>query len=77
MTDGGFAAYARSCGWSLARAHARSGDRVALAAYLGSGSAFDKAIVRFAAAYGDQNERDHQALADAAEAGTIAVEHGI
>ena len=77
MTDGGFTAYTRGCGWSLARAHARSGDRVALAAYLGSGSAFDKAIVRFAAAYGDQNERDHQALADAAEAGTIAVEHGI
>ena len=77
MTDADFPAYARGCGWSLARAHARSGDRVALAAYLGSGSAFDKAIARFAVAYGDQNERDHQALADAAEAGTIAVEHGI
>jgi uncharacterized protein (DUF2252 family) len=77
MADSGFTAYARSCGWSLARAHARSGDRVALAAYLGSGSAFDKAIVRFAAAYGDQNERDYRALAAAAEAGRIPVERGV
>jgi uncharacterized protein (DUF2252 family) len=77
MTESGFAAYTRSCGWSLARAHARSGDRVALAAYLGSGSAFDKAIARFAATYGDQNERDYQALSDAAGAGGIAVEHGV
>jgi uncharacterized protein (DUF2252 family) len=77
MTESGFAAYVRSCGWSLARAHARSGERVAIAAYLGSGRSFDKAMVRYAAAYADQNELDHKALAEAAEAGRIPVEHGV
>jgi uncharacterized protein (DUF2252 family) len=77
MTDSGFAAYGRSCGWSLARAHARSGDRLAIAAYLGSGRSFDKALVRFASAYADQNERDHQALADAVAAGSVVAEHGV
>jgi uncharacterized protein (DUF2252 family) len=77
MTDSGFAAYGRSCGWSLARAHARGGDRLAIAAYLGSGRSFDKALVRFASAYADQNERDHQALADAVEAGTVLAEQGV
>lgn len=77
MTESGFAAYVRSCGWSLARAHARSGDRVAIAAYLGSGSSFDKAMVRYATAYADQNELDHRALAEAADAGRVPVEHGV
>jgi uncharacterized protein (DUF2252 family) len=77
MTEHGFAAYVRSCGWSLARAHARGGDRHAIAAYLGSGSSFDKAMVRFAAAYADQNERDFQALADAVEQGRVDAERGI
>ncbi len=77
MTDSGFAAYGRSCGWSLARAHARSGDRHAIASYLGSGRSFDKALVQFAAAYADQNERDHQALADAVAAGTVVAEQGV
>jgi uncharacterized protein (DUF2252 family) len=77
MTDSGFAAYGRSCGWSLARAHARSGDRGAIAAYLGSGRSFDKALVRFASAYADQNELDHQALADAVAAGTVVAEQGV
>jgi uncharacterized protein (DUF2252 family) len=77
MTDSGFAAYGRTCGWSLARAHARSGDRLAIAAYLGSGRSFDKALVRFASAYADQNERDHQALADAVAAGTVVAEQGV
>jgi uncharacterized protein (DUF2252 family) len=77
MTDSGFAAYGRSCGWSLARAHARSGDRLAIAAYLGSGRSFDKALVRFATAYADQNERDHQALADAVASGTVIAEQGV
>ncbi len=77
MTDRAFAAYVRSCGWSLARAHARSGDRHAISAYLGSGSSFDKAIVRFAAAYADQNERDFQALADAVEQGRVVAENGV
>ena len=54
--------YAQLCGWTLARAHARSGDRVAIAAYLGTGDAFDEAIADFAERYADQNERDHAAL---------------
>jgi len=77
MTDSGFAAYGRSCGWSLARAHARSGDRGAIAAYLGSGRSFDKALVRFASAYSDQNELDHHALAEAVAAGTVVAEQGL
>jgi uncharacterized protein (DUF2252 family) len=77
MTDSGFAAYGRSCGWSLARAHARSGDRLAIAAYLGSGRSFDKALVRFASAYADQNELDHQALADAVATGSVVAEQGV
>ena len=62
------------CGWTLARGHARSGDREAIAAYLGSGDRFDRAIADFAEAYADQNERDHAALAAAVEAGTIAAD---
>ena len=63
MSESGLHAYTRACGWSLARAHARSGDRLAIAAYLGTGSGFDRAIARFSAAYADQNELDHQRLA--------------
>ena len=62
------------CGWTLARAHARSGDRIAIAAYLGSSDAFDKTITQFAAAYADQNERDHQALVDAVASGRLTAE---
>ena len=58
----GMKAYAELCGHSLARAHARSGDRIAMAAYLGSKPAFEKALVRFAEAYADQNERDYEAV---------------
>jgi uncharacterized protein (DUF2252 family) len=54
-----FPVYAQMCGWTLARGHARSGDRIAIAAYLGSGDVFDKAIADFAAAYADQNESDY------------------
>ena len=54
--------YARLCGWTLARAHARSGDPVAIAAYLGKGKVFDEAVTRFAELYADQNDRDHQAF---------------
>jgi hypothetical protein len=77
MSPARLSAYAALCAWTLARAHARSGDRVAIAAYLGSGSAFDRAVARFAERYADQNERDHAALVDAASAGRIAVEHGV
>ncbi len=62
MIPPAMAIYARLCGWTLARAHARSGDRIAIAAYLGSGKAFDNAIVSFAETYADQNERDYDAL---------------
>ena len=76
MSRKGLYAYARACGWSLARSHARSGDRLAIAGYLGAGSKFDKAIVRFSAAYADQNELDHQRLADAVTAGDVVAEFG-
>ena len=77
MTESGLHAYTRACGWSLARAHARSGDRLAIAAYLGAGSQFDRAIARFSRAYADQNERDHQRLADAVAEGDLAAENGV
>ena len=73
----GLRVYGEICGWSLARAHARSGDRIAIAAYLGSADVFDQAITRFAAAYADQNERDHQALVDAVASGRITAEQGL
>jgi uncharacterized protein (DUF2252 family) len=66
--------YARMCGWTLARAHARSGDRVAIAAYLGGGDSFDRAIVAFAEGYADQSERDHAALLTAIDDGRVAAE---
>jgi uncharacterized protein (DUF2252 family) len=66
--------YAGLCGWTLARAHARSGDRIAIAAYLGGGDGFDQALATFAEAYADCNDRDHAALAEAARAGEIAVQ---
>jgi uncharacterized protein (DUF2252 family) len=68
MTPKELSEFARLCGWTLARAHARSGDRIAIAAYLGRGKAFAKALARFATRYADQNERDHQALLDAIRA---------
>ncbi len=77
LSESGLLAYTRACGWSLARAHARSGDRLAIAAYLGASSRFDDAIARFSAAYADQNERDHQRLAEAVAAGEVAAESGI
>jgi len=77
MTYGGLHAYTRACGWSLARAHARSGDRLAIAAYLGAGSRFDQAIAHFSAAYADQNELDHQRLADTVAVGEVPAVHGI
>jgi uncharacterized protein (DUF2252 family) len=70
----GMRLYGQACGWALARAHARSGDRIAIAAYLGTSDVFDQAITRFAAAYADQNERDHQALVDAVASGRLTAE---
>jgi uncharacterized protein (DUF2252 family) len=77
MIPAGLRAYGQVCGWTLARAHARSGDRIAIAAYLGNSDVFDRAIAQFATAYADQNERDHQALVDAAATGRITAEHGL
>ncbi len=77
LAEAGLHAYTRACGWSLARAHARSGDRLAIASYLGAGSAFDRAIARFSTAYADQNERDHQRLAEAVSTGELPAEFGI
>jgi uncharacterized protein (DUF2252 family) len=69
--------YAEVCGWTLARAHARTGDRVATAAYLGGGDVFDRALADFAEAYADQNERDYQAFATAVQAGRLRAETGV
>jgi uncharacterized protein (DUF2252 family) len=69
MIPEGMTFYARLCGWTLARAHARSGDRIALAAYLGGSGTFDQAIADFAETYADQNERDHAALQTAVKDG--------
>jgi len=68
------AAYSRACAWTLARAHARSGDRHAIAAYLGNGRSFDKAIAQFSWAYAEQNLLDHEALSEAAASGRIEIE---
>ncbi len=77
MVPRGMRLYGELCGWTLARAHARSGDRIAIAAYLGASDAFDQAITQFAAVYADQNERDHQALVDAVASGRIVAEQGL
>ncbi|MEX2108470.1 MAG: DUF2252 domain-containing protein [Solirubrobacterales bacterium] len=71
LSPRGLVVYARLCGWTLARAHARSGDPVAIGAYLGSGDSFDEAIAEFSASYADQNERDHAALIAAIDSGRL------
>jgi uncharacterized protein (DUF2252 family) len=77
LIPGGMRMYGEVCGWTLARAHARSGDRIAIAAYLGGSDVFDRAITEFAAAYADQNERDHEALVEAVASGRITAERGL
>ncbi len=77
MRPKGMAVYGRLCGWTLARAHARSGDRIAIASYLGAGNTFDRAILEFSNAYADQNERDYRALVDAVDSGRIVAETGL
>ena len=71
MIPSGMAVYAQMCGWTLARAHACSGDRIALAAYLGDSGKFDQAIADFAEKYADQNERDYAALQAAVKDGRV------
>jgi uncharacterized protein (DUF2252 family) len=73
----GMKAYAGLCASTLARAHARSGDRIAIASYLGNSDTFDKALARFAEAYADQNERDYEAFAAACKSGRLHAEEGI
>ena len=77
MVPEGMAAYGKLCGWTLARAHARSGDRIAIAAYLGNGDRFDRALVEFSKAYADQNDRDYQALKNAVDSGRLEAQEGV
>jgi uncharacterized protein (DUF2252 family) len=69
--------YGELCGWALARAHARGGDAIAIASYLGSGEAFDRAMASFAARYADQNEHDYQALVSAVDSGRVEAQAGV
>jgi uncharacterized protein (DUF2252 family) len=73
----GMAVYGRVCGWTLARAHARSGDRIAIASYLGGSDVFDRAVADYSEAYADQNERDYKALLQAVEDGRIEARTGL
>jgi hypothetical protein len=73
----GLTKYVGACAQALARAHARSGDRIAIAAYLGNGPTFDRAIADFAASYADQNEKDYETLKQAAADGRITVQSGL
>jgi uncharacterized protein (DUF2252 family) len=77
MSPGEAQVYGKMCGWTLARAHARSGDRIAIGVYLGKGEAFDRALAEFAATYADQNERDYQALVAAVKSNRVKAETGI
>jgi uncharacterized protein (DUF2252 family) len=76
MGPSGLRSFGELCGATLARAHARSGDRIAIAAYLGGGDVFDRALATFAEYYADQNEKDHQALVDAVRTGRVTAEAG-
>ena len=77
MNAAAVTAYGRLCGWTLDRAHARSGDRTAIAAYLGGSGKFDQAVADFGETYADQTERDHAALADAVASGRVKAQMGI
>ena len=77
MNAAAMTGYGRMCGWTLARAHARTGDRIAIAAYLGGTDKFDQAVAEFGETYADQNERDHAALADAVASGRVEAQVGV
>jgi hypothetical protein len=77
MDPESLAVYGQMCGWTLARAHARTGDRVAIAAYLGRNDSFDKAILAFSEAYAEQNQSDYQALDAAVKSGRLVAEVGV
>jgi NAD(P)H-dependent flavin oxidoreductase YrpB (nitropropane dioxygenase family) len=71
------ALYAEACGWTLARAHARSGDPIAIAAYLGKSDKFDQSITDFSARYADQNDQDYEAFAQAVRSGRLEAVEGL
>ena len=77
MAPIGLTFYARTCGWTLARAHARSGDPVAISTYLGNSDAFDQAITDFSERYADQNEKDFRAFVTAIQAGRLEAVEGL
>ena len=77
MTPLGLPMYAQACGWTLARAHARSGDAVAMSGYFGGSDAFDKAIAGFSERYADQNEQDYEAFAKAVRSGRLEARAGV
>jgi hypothetical protein len=77
MTPEALGIYAEVCGWTLARAHARSGDPIAMAAYLGARDRFDRAMADFASSYADQNQRDFESLTAAIAAGRVEAEEGV
>jgi uncharacterized protein (DUF2252 family) len=77
MTPAGMRLWGEMCGWTLARAHARSGDRIAIASYLGKSQAFDNALIDFSIAYADQNERDYRLLKKATSSGRILADTGV
>jgi uncharacterized protein (DUF2252 family) len=77
MVPAGMVTYGRLCGWTLARAHARSGDRVAIASYLGRSDRFDRAILEFSKAYAEQNEHDYRKLAEAVNSGRVEARTGL
>jgi len=76
MNAAAMTGYGRLCGWTLARAHARTGDRIAIAAYLGDSEKFDQAVAEFGETYADQTERDYAALADAVASGRVQAQMG-
>ncbi|MBS1884010.1 MAG: DUF2252 domain-containing protein [Actinobacteria bacterium] len=77
LSERGLVTYTRACAWALARSHARSGDRLAIAAYLGKGDRFEAAIAEFSTRYADQNEADHRRLVEAIAAGELEATEGI
>jgi hypothetical protein len=77
LTPPALAFYARQCGWTLARAHARSGDPIAIAAYLGKGDRFDESVTDFSERYADRNEQDYQAFTEAIRSGRLEATEGV
>jgi hypothetical protein len=77
MAPVGLTAYARTCGWTLAHAHARSGDPVATAEYLGDGNGFDRSITDFSEWYADQNERDYEEFVKTIRSGRLKAVEGV